>query len=230
MSDPSVVTTPRLKRTESIVPARPPPNLASIPRHPYALQGNEVLLVIPTENEQKKYLLREFLQDQAPSNLNVHIITVPVNSGVGEQPYNEAGQEGAYNRINNALNKLDDGDFTQLFIQNRIGTIIVASIESYIQINDLDRPADFGIAVIHNATTGRTVTCSSKGVTVPPEYVSRAQRFGHDGDPNHGNITVGQILAARVPGLDKANWQVDLAGYSRYELIKEALEQVSVPW
>lgn len=160
----------------------------------------------------------------------MHTVTVLVESGVGEQPYNEAGAVGAYNRISNALNCLHGEKFVETFIKKEIGAVIAASIESYIQTEDIDRPADFGIAVVHNATSRQTRACSSWGVTVPPEYVSRAQRFSSDGDPNHGNVTVGQILAARVPGLDKADWQVLLARRSRYELLRDAIRELPIPW
>ncbi|KAF2831832.1 hypothetical protein CC86DRAFT_400621 [Ophiobolus disseminans] len=80
-----------------------------------------------------------------------------------------------------------------------------AAIESYIQTKVVDRPVDFGIVVVHDVTSRQTAIGCSRGVTVPPEYVARARRFGCDGDADHGTITVGQVLAARVPRLDKAN-------------------------
>jgi hypothetical protein len=69
-----------------------------------------------------------------------------------------------------------------------------------------------------------------RGVTVPPVYINRARHFGFEGDPNQGRVTVGQILAAQVLGLDKADWQVVLAGHSRYDLLKDAIRQVQILW
>ncbi|KAI9748641.1 MAG: hypothetical protein M1815_003100, partial [Lichina confinis] len=137
---------------------------------------------------------------------------------------------GAYNRIRNAMQRLQDSEFADIFLQNSVGAVMAASVENYVQTQDIDRPADFGIVVIHNATTHQTVAGCSRGVTVPPEYVARARRFGCDGDANHGNITLGSVLAARVPGLDQANWHEVLTGSSRYELLREVIRKMPIPW
>ena len=230
MADPSVREIPTLEGTEKVVPAPPAPQLPPFPLHQYPIHGNEVLLVIPTENDSKKAIIRECIGERNPTGLKVHTITVPVESNVGEQPYNKAGALGAYHRVSNALARLHGAEFAAVFAQNRIGSVMAVSIENYIQTQDVDRPADFAIGVVHNATTNRTGACASRGVTLPPEYVRRARRFGNDGDEDHGKITVGQILAARVPGLDKANWHAVLAGCSRYDLLKEALRGMPIPW
>jgi hypothetical protein len=62
----------------------------------------------------------------------VHTIIVPADSGVGEQLYNGAGIIGAYNRISNALLRLDTAEYEGTFRVKRIGTVIVASFENYI--------------------------------------------------------------------------------------------------
>lgn len=230
IADPSVRTIPCIKGTEKVVPARLAPQLPPFPPYRYPIHGNTVLLVIPTENKSKKTIIEECIVDRAPVALKLHTITVPVESDVGEQPYNEAGAAGAYNRISNALERLNDTESTEILSKYAVGTVMAASVENYIQTRDVERPADFAIAVVHNATTQQTCTCSSRGVTVPPEYVGRARRFGDDGNDDHGNVTVGQVLAARVPGLDKADWHAVLAGKSRYELLREAIRGLSIPW
>lgn len=63
-----------------------------------------------------------------------------------------------------------------------------------------------------------------------PAYVDRARRFGFDGHPNFGRVTVGQVLAAHVPGLDKSDWQMVLSGRLRYQILDEAMEQLEFPW
>jgi hypothetical protein len=216
--------------TEEIVPPCVDPRLPPFRLHQYPSHGNVVLLAIPTENESKKGLLQEAFGDRAPNNVIVHTVTFSVDSGVGNQPYNEAGIIGAHGRISNALRRLDTAEYEETFRLQRIGTVILASIESYIQTENIDRPTDYGVVVIHNATTQQTTACTSRGVTVPPAYVNRARRFGFEGDPNRGRVTVGQILAAHVPGLDKANWQAVLAGHSRYSLLKDAIRQMPIPW
>lgn len=220
-----------IEGTEVIVP--PPhtnPRLPPFQPHQYLSHGNAVLLVIPTENKPKVRLLQEAFRERAPNGVIVHKVTVPVDSGVGEQPYNEVGIVGAHNRISNALNRLDTTEYQKIFKVKGIGTVILASVENYIQTDNTDRPTDYGVVVIHNATTQQTTACLSRGVTVPPAYVNRARRFGFEGDPNRGRVTVGQILAANVPGLDKADWHAVLAGHSRYDLLKDAIRQMPIPW
>jgi non-canonical (house-cleaning) NTP pyrophosphatase len=160
----------------------------------------------------------------------MHSVVVPFDSGVGEQPYNEAGVLGAHTRICNALRHLDTPEFQETLVSKGIGTVIVASIENYIQLDNVGRPTDYGVVVIHNATAGETVAGLSWGVTVPPAYVDRARRFGFEGNPNYGRVAVGQVLAAHVPGLDKADWHSILAGRSRYDLLSDAIGRLTIPW
>ena len=216
--------------TEEVVPPQVNPSLPRFQRHQYPSYGSAVLLVIPTENKGKRRTLEEVFRERAPKNVVVHVITVPVDSDVGEEPYNNAGAIGAHNRISNALTRLDTSEYQNTLIAKGIGTVIVASIESYVQTEDVDRPIDYGIVVVHNATTCKTAVRVSSGVTVPLAYVNRARRFGYKGDQNQGRVTVGQILAANVPGLDKGDWHAVLAGRSRYDLLRDAIRQMQIPW
>ncbi|KAI9783531.1 MAG: hypothetical protein M1839_003701 [Geoglossum umbratile] len=218
-----------LEGTEGIIPPPTDFKLPPFQTHQYPIHGNAVLLVIPTKNEFKRRALQEAFRRRVPGTVILHTLAVPVESGVGEQPYNEAGITGAHNRISNALLRLDSAEYQATFRDKEIGTVIVACIENYIQTDGIARPTDYGVVAIHNATTQQTEGCLSWGVTVPPAYVERARRFGFEGNRNCGRVTVGQILAANVPGLDKANWQVVLAGHSRYDLLKDAIAQLSIP-
>lgn len=230
VSDNVMLIIPNLKNSENVVPPRTDPILPQFPPYRYPSYGNTVLLVIPTANKSKRRLLEDAFMEQAPDNMVLRTVIVPIDSEVGEQPYNEAGIIGAYNRINNALIRLNTAEYDKILREKNIGTVIVASIENYIQVDDVDRPTDYGIVVVHNATTQQTVARSSRGVTVPHAFVDRARRFGFEGDPNQGRVTVGQILAAHIPGLDKADWQTELAGHSRYALLKDAIKQLPIPW
>jgi len=222
---------PDLEGTEMIVPPHMNPRLPPFQHHQYPHHGNAVLLVIPTANESKGRLLQEAFSMRKPDGMIIHTVAVPSDSDVGEQPYNEAGIIGAHNRISNALRRLDTAVYQETFRVKRIGTVIVASVENYIQTDNVDRPTDYGVVVIHNATTQQTTACLSWGVTVPTAYVNRARRFGFNKENlNQGKVTVGQILAAHVPGLDKADWQAVLAGHSRYDLLKDAIRQLPIPW
>ncbi|KAK3335950.1 hypothetical protein B0T19DRAFT_24169 [Cercophora scortea] len=224
-----------LRGTEKLVP---PLSMAiSIPpfeRHHIPNHGERTLLLFPTENEGKvQILLRGFNKQQPPGSTDPLLYrTVPVESNVGEQPYNEAGVEGARNRISNGLRKFLATPEQQSYLEaNKIGTVMVACIENFIQTVGVDRPTDFGVVVILNASTGEAVAAISKGVTVAPEYVEHARSLGvQDGNVDHGLVTVGNVLAANVPGLDKADWHAVVAGRSRYDILDEAIDGLRVPW
>lgn len=192
--------------------------------------GKNILLVIPTENKFKSTLLEGFFRKNAPAGQTIQTVTVPVESDVGEQPYNEEGVLGAHNRVRNALARLQSRNMLETLEAEQIGTVFVASIENYIQTVNVARPTDFGVIILCNATKRKTVLGASKGVTVPSEYVQRARHFGSEKNKNQGKVTVGQVLAANVAGLDKRDWHKALAGTSRYDLLAEAVEQLKIPW
>jgi non-canonical (house-cleaning) NTP pyrophosphatase len=216
--------------TERVVPPIldikvPPFAPQQFPRH-----GDAVLLVIPTANKSKVKLLEDGFKKQKPNNVVLHSMSVPFDSGVGEQPYNEAGVLGAHTRISNAMRHVNTPECQGMLVSKGIGTVLLASIENFFQLDNVQRPTDYGLAVIHNASTGNTTAGLSLGVTIPPAYVDRARRFGFAGNPNYGKFTVGQILAAHVPGLDKSNFHGVLAGRSRYDLLSEVIGGLTIPW
>jgi hypothetical protein len=98
-------------------------------------------------------------------------------------------------------------------------------------------PVDYGVVVFCRVSlvdgTWEWRVGVSGGVTVPVEYWREAERYGfEDGDERRqrGRVTVGEVLATNVPGLDKADWHLPLAGRSRYDLLREAMERMEVPW
>jgi len=215
----------------SVIPSLGVPILPGFGRHRYRSYGNDVLLVIPTANKGKVKLLKEAFGNQSPTGAKVHSVVIPFESGVGEQPYNKAGVLGAHNRISNALCHFDKPQNQDVFKKLTIGTVMVAAIESYFQLDNARKPIDYGLVEIHNATTGETRACQSQGVIVSWEAVKRAQSFGFGADRNHGMVTVGKVLAANTnPLLDHANWHERIAGKSRYTLIAEALQSLEIPW
>ena len=181
VSDNVMLIIPNLKNSEKVVPPHNDPILPRFPPHRFPSYGNTVLLVIPTANESKRRLLEDSFIEQAPENVVLRTVIVPVDSEVGEQPYNDAGIIGAYNRINNALIRLDTAEYEKILREKNIGTVIVASIESYIQVDDVDRPTDYGVVVVYNATTQQTAACSSWGVTIPLTFVDRAPTVNERG-------------------------------------------------
>lgn len=204
---------------------------SSLPEHQFPIHGDSVLLVIPTENKRKVQILSDGITKQAPPGIEVHIVTIPVESSVGEQPYNGAGMEGARNQINNALNRLHGIEFSDVFKKNNIRTVLVAS---YRELHPNQRPRQasrFGIVAIHNANTGETCVGCSRGVTIAQGFVDAALTFGTDGgNRDYGKKTVGSILASKVLGLDGANWHEVVAGVSRYDLLREVVGNLRAPW
>ncbi|KAK0654866.1 hypothetical protein B0T16DRAFT_314360 [Cercophora newfieldiana] len=226
-----------IRNTETVVPAPiiETKTIPHFPSYPFPRHGDAILLVIPTANKHKTQILFEAFKAQKPPTAPLHHIVIPADSGVGEQPYDSAGIIGAYNRINNALRALASSPEKQIVLaEKQIGSVIVASIENYIQLAagaSGSRSVDYGVVMVHNATKWVTAASLSKGVTVPEVFVDKARSFGFEDDEGrYGKVTVGSILADSVPGLDKADWHVVLAGRSRYELLREAIDGISIPW
>jgi hypothetical protein len=230
MSDGLTKSIDSLRGTETVVPPKINIEIPIFEPQQFPHHGDAVLLVIPTANKSKRTLLESGLRKQNPEEVILHSISVPFESGVGEQPYNEAGLLGAQTRIGNALNYLKAPENQEVLKSKCIRTVLIASIENFIQLDNVERPTDYGVVVIHNASTRQTVAGISCGVTIPPVYVDRARRFGFEGNQNFGKVTVGQILAAHVPGLDKADFHSVLTGQSRYDLLSEAFDRLTIPW
>lgn len=54
--------------------------------------------------------------------------------------------------------------------------------------------------------------------------------FGYeDGDKRHGRKTAGEVLAANVEKLDRADWHKVVVGVSRYHILKEAMATLKNP-
>ncbi|KAK3941800.1 hypothetical protein QBC46DRAFT_340113 [Diplogelasinospora grovesii] len=224
--------------TEMVVPAPDITNLEipNIPEFPHALapkgDATKVLVVIPTENKNKKDLIEQVFDQNKPEDLELHYETFKAESDVGEQPYDlQTGLEGASNRIKNAQNMLAPEKAAAAT------TVILASIENYIQYHGKDgrpmqRPIDYGMIVMHNVSTKKTVVRITQGVTLPLVYVEEARKRGFEdvGQQLHGCVTVGQVLKERDSSLDKANWHLVLAGKSRYDLLREAMLGMEIPW
>ncbi|KAK3357808.1 hypothetical protein B0T25DRAFT_452351 [Lasiosphaeria hispida] len=245
--NPSLTSTvSALRNTETIVPApaattTTTPAIPAFPTFAFPSHGPNILLVIPTANADKTRILTTAFTSHLPTTNGgsatlLHPLTVPASSNVGEQPYNGAGPAGAHNRIANALQTLaDSAGQRAVLAQHGIGTVMAASIENYIQegavgVGGEARPVDYGFVLVHNASTGRTVSAVSRGVTVPRAYYEYARSLGTDGGEDYGRVTAGEVLTANVPGMDKANWHQVVADVSRYDLLTEAIEGLEIPW
>ncbi|KAL2132606.1 hypothetical protein VTI74DRAFT_3596 [Chaetomium olivicolor] len=215
---------------------------------------NDVLLVIPTANKSKSALLTSHFAKTKPAHVNVvQTLTVAADSAVGEQPYDSAGPEGAFNRVVNAVAALKSDprviDLLGGTGQGPAGTVLVGAVENFIcrrqhrPDESTVQPVDYGFVVFCRVSLAGPEagkwewrTAVSSGVTLPVEYWREAEGYGfEDGDEDvkgrkYGKVTVGEVLAANVPGVDKADWHLLLAGRSRYELLREAMERAEVPW
>ena len=131
------------------------------------LVGDNILVLLPTENEDKA----EVLKGVVPIGFDVRFEVVKSKSDVGEQPYNKAGVQGALNRIKNALEIFvtDSSPLgsAQAYCQSHnIGTVLVMAIENYIagtdilykgdldpDLLDLIPPDEFDVVVLEEGWT-----------------------------------------------------------------------------
>ena len=206
--------------------------------------GANVLLVVPTNNPHKVSLLqrlaRRVLAKTAPRTLLV--LRRPAASGVNEQPYNDAGARGAQNRAQAVATHLSSAAGNRFLQKHNVGTVLIGAVENYDELRDAKvhgaGPQDIGCIALYNATEQRGTMAWSRGVQLPKGMVREAMRYGYrPGDsygpaqPDYpawpfthqgGNMTVGKVLAAHVPGLADDDPHRTLCGVSRYLLLEEA--------
>lgn len=199
--------------------------------HLQPAKGSCITVVIPTENKHKVATIQAYFHKRVPMSTVVHFDIVPVQSDVGEQPYNAAGRRGAWNRIGNALDFITNcEELVAVHASRQAGQVYVAAIENFIQTEGFERPADFGVVALHNVLKNTVTGTLTKGVTIDPAFVDAAKRYGCDAkDEDYGQFTVGNVIAARFPGVDKANWHELVAGVSRYDLLTAAIESLELP-
>ncbi|KAK4144412.1 uncharacterized protein C8A04DRAFT_27869 [Dichotomopilus funicola] len=204
---------------------------------------NNVLLVIPTSNESKTKMLLDHLHKIKPPHIKLTHRQIPAKSGVGEQPYDGAGPLGAFTRVLNAIRTLQaDPQRRKALLDKRIGTIIVGAIENFMQrpSGPGGRAVDYGVVVFcvvslmpgadQSGGKWKWSMGVSGGVSAPTEYWKEAETFGFEKNVReHGNVTIGELLHVNA-GLDKANWHLQLAGVSRYDLLEDAMKALKVPW
>ncbi|KAK4658984.1 hypothetical protein QC762_106290 [Podospora pseudocomata] len=159
-----------------------------------------VLLLIPTMNADKGQLMETQLRKRLPHNTEIYCLGFEgASSGVGEQPYNEAGMTGAFNRIDRGmiLNRVSP-QIIELVVKRRITTIIYAAIESFITRpgwpparpgeGAIKEPVDYAYIVLYNPVTGVVKTGVSEGVEVPRAYFKEAQKYGFSDPVNEDLI------------------------------------------
>lgn len=235
------LTFPRTATTTS------PSSSPSPTTNPSRRSRANVLLVIPTANASKTALLTAHLAATRPPHVAALThLQIPAESGVGEQPYDEAGPRGAFNRVLGAVRALRAEErYARVLGERGVGTVVVGAVENFVR-RERERNADGGVVV--PVDYGVVVFCRillgegeeeaewewrvgvSRGVTVPVEYWRAAEGFGFEDEGRmHGKVTVGEVMAANL-GVDKANWFLELASVSRYDLLGDAMKAMEVPW
>ncbi|KAK4196950.1 hypothetical protein QBC40DRAFT_257519 [Triangularia verruculosa] len=147
-------------------------------------------------------------------------------------------------------------------VYGAITTIIYVAIESFITRPGYSPPAngeqprtvpiDYGYILMYNPATKVAKTGVSWGLSVPLAYYNEAQKYGirdpkgqeliaefgkgktlsQEAQKDHGTVTVGEIMAANMEGVDKGNWHKSLTDgkVDRYTLIAGAMEKMEIPW
>jgi hypothetical protein len=188
------------------------------------------LLVIPTENKSKERSLLSAFETQKPKDVVLHSIKVPLNSGVGEQPYNEAGVTGAHDRISNASHLLKTQQYRKCEYQRGSERSLLRLLRAiYSLITSTALPTSDWWSSITLLMGERQQDCH-RVLLFLLLMLSEHAEFGFERNSNYGRVRVSQMLAVHVPGLDKADWQGVLGGHSRYELLSEAISHLSIPW
>ncbi|KAK4041446.1 hypothetical protein C8A01DRAFT_14821 [Parachaetomium inaequale] len=226
----------------------------------YHPDPNRITIIIPTGNADKVNVVVRFLKSgkagkPGPVSFASHC-EVPAKSGVGEQPYDDAGPRGAFTRVVSAVTKLQrDTEYLAKMAQGGVGTVLVGSVENFMSRELVDTPegevmmaVDYGFVVFCRIPlTGKDrkwewKVGASRGVTAPVEYWRAAEKQGFDdgAGKKHGKVTVGQVLEDNIPEIKAANWHKVLADESRYDLLREAMEEMvgrmgrmgrmGVPW
>lgn len=205
---------------------------------------NNVLLVIPTSNTSKTEMLLTHLHAIKPAHITLTHRQIPAESKVGEQPYDGAGPRGAFNRVLNAIRTLQATlEHRKALVDGKIGTVIVGAIENFMQ----RQPGPDGLAVDYGVVVFCRVSLMpgagksggkwkwsmgvSGGVSAPTEYWKEAEKFGFEDGARKlfGKVTVGELLHVNA-GLSKADWHLQLAKVSRYELLRQAMAALEVSW
>ncbi|KAH7131465.1 hypothetical protein B0J13DRAFT_562649 [Dactylonectria estremocensis] len=227
-------TLEEVRNTQKIVP--PPQRrgqLRSFPARSFETYGDGVMVVTPTGNESKMdEVSRRFAKFVQPSKLQ--FARMHVGSNVGEQPYDEEGLTGGFNRLNGAFDLLETPMCQTQLKDSKIGTVIGMSIESFMQLEfegeKIMRAVDYAAIIVHNATTGKSDFTISEGVPMNPAYVEIARSLGfEDAEKKHGKVTGGKVFAAHVPGVDHADWQAVVTGVTRYDTLRKAMDKMKNP-
>jgi hypothetical protein len=190
--------------------------------------GENVLLLVPSANKDKRQLLQASLQETVgDSKLTVQ----PYNIETGvEEPYNDAGVECIARRICGTVSHAKTIEHT--LKDQHIGTIIIGAIENYIRTSKENESAvDFGLVVFYNVGTGALVQATTQGVPVQMRYLREALSGRLSEQSSAGSVTYGSILEKYFDTLAQElhgpafeiskDWHKVVCGRSRYYLLMD---------
>jgi hypothetical protein len=208
------------------------PSRDSLPHLSDLTYGNNILLLVPTNNPDKTELLKTIIKKDLENINNKEATLVTLQNDVetpAAQPYDDMGVKCLTARTEAMVAHIRT--LNEYLEQKKIGTIVIGVVENYIRKSD---GVDFGIVMVYNVTINKRVWGVSSGVPTQKEYLEEAQQEGFvDDQKTGGRITYGSVLerlfgdAAREENIDiSANWHELVCGKPRYELLKEVIKKL----
>jgi hypothetical protein len=195
----------------------------------------QVLLVYPTEKDEKIKPLRDWAKPQISSYLISNGIQADFSekrfnvedTGVGEQPYytnkNPKGLRGAWNRI-----KYCQSSLFPSIEQQQYHAIFILSAESDLVKEGIHYDAPNVIAF--ECFTGFTLAGRGRGPAAQENLLAIAEEAGfEDKEELCGNKTYGKVLNEKF-GLKSSDWHGAVCGVSRSSLLEEFLKSLEEKW
>ncbi|EXL65363.1 hypothetical protein FOPG_18403 [Fusarium oxysporum f. sp. conglutinans race 2 54008] len=208
--------------------------ILDIPCQKWPATGKKCLVIFPTKNEDKVQAFKANFENRKPDDINAcFFLRIAVPDDGCSQPCNGQGCVRARSRILKAMEIFRTRkDYETYLEDNGIGQIIVATIESFFVTDGVPRPVDAAVVGMFNVLTGKTVTETSKGVTLNKWFLEEAKKSGGlvDGNEDCLCMTAGEIVAREFPGVNKADWHKFAVGISRGQILKETASGMKIPW
>ncbi|KAJ5573875.1 uncharacterized protein N7459_008302 [Penicillium hispanicum] len=204
-----------------------------------------ILLVYPSTKEVKNEPLRKWIEPQINAVLNTVLgegkytydptpATFKVgDTGVGEQPYNQMGPLGAWNRIRYCVDHLEDEPAedhnSKPGAYSNYHAIIVLSLESSITSKE-EGGYDSPNVVIYEVYSGYVLAARGAGPAVQQKLLDYTlQQYKYDNDLSEeirdlcGAVTYGNVLKM-IYGVSDSNWHINQTGGQKWRLLTPFLD------
>ena len=195
-----------------------------LPVNQTSLVESNVLLVVFSNDPSHLMMLKEKINREIKG---AKIATAAYSvSTSGEQLYNDMGTDRLVDHVEAAIKFLaEDREFSDKYMYN-IGTVIIGAVETYIQLSSIDRSgAEFGLVMLYNTRTKKSVFGTTSGVPVEIDYLEEARREGNQ--KNYGQTLRRYFDSAAKSytgseGFDIAkDWHRLVCGISMYRLLTD---------